>query len=557
MARSDQPPTFATRAETFVAALAGSPWASMAAILVVALACFLPGFTTLPPIDGDEPAYVVAAREMVATGDYAAVRLQTDDAEWSPRGAYWIQAFTATLAGGEPPIWFYRLPSLAAAIAAALLTWWTALAFGRPVAALLAGLFVSASGVVGLEARLATPDAILLAATMLAAGALARVWLTRDGPTDDLVAALFWIGLGMGILAKGIVAPAIAAAAILILSLDRGSFHWLRALRPAAGLAGLFLIVSPWLIAVTLSILQGPGGGPSAEFLARIGVPFSFDAPPGTYTLLVPLFAGPAVTFFFLALRWIVVDVRRPVVLFSLALGGPLWVAAELVTAKMAQNILPAVPAIAILAGAAIDAGTARITGKISWFYSLGPLLWPPTIAVVIPAAFFFLEGTFPWFAFISFAAASVLGPVAWIWLRREKTQAAALMSVCTVVFIYLGFFGAIAPAFTSLRVGERVAAMPLSCAEPVFAVAGYPEESMVFVLGRGTRIVDGWRAADFLNSAGCRVAAVDTSVISSFRQRADDLGLGVRDQGRVAGFNLRKMRHVDIHLFVAEGLAR
>jgi hypothetical protein len=122
------------------------------------------------------------------------------------------------------------------------------------------------------------------------------------------------------------------------------------------------------------------------------------------------------------------------------------------------------------------------------------------------------------------------------------------------VFFIYLGFFGALLPSFESLRVAERVAAVPIPCSDPVYAVAGHPEESMVLALGRGTRIVDGWAAADFLNSTGCRVAAVDRSQIASFRQRTDDIGLAVTDQGTVPGFNPRKMRAVEIHLFTADG---
>jgi hypothetical protein len=125
-------------------------------------------------------------------------------------------------------------------------------------------------------------------------------------------------------------------------------------------------------------------------------------------------------------------------------------------------------------------------------------------------------------------------------------------MSVVTVFFIYLGLFGSLLPSFTSLRVAERVAAVRLPCAPPAWTIAGYPEESMVLVLGRDTRIVDGWTAADFINSAGCRVAGVDRSAIASFRQRADDLGLAVRDLDQVGGFNPRKMRSVEIHVFVA-----
>ena len=533
--------------------VARSPWGSMAAVFAVALLCFLPGFFSLPPIDGDEPGYAVAAREMVATGDYASVRLQTEDAEWRPRGAYWIQALAIAVAGGEPPIWVYRLPSLVGAIAASLLTWWTVLAFGRPRAALLAGLFISGAGVLCLQARIAAPDAILLAAIMLSAGALARIWLQRKGGTNDRSVALFWTGLGIGVLAKGVVAPMVIAIAVLLLTIERGEVTWLRRFRAGVGLAWLLVVISPWLIAVLLTIMQGTGGGPSGEFLARIGVPFALSAPPGTYALLVPLLAGPAVTYLFIALRWIVADLRQPIVFFSLALGAPLWFAAELVTAKTPQNILPSLPAIAILAAAAIDAGTARITGKISWFYSLGPLVWPPAIALAVPIAFYSLEGTVPWLAIAAFAVAAVLGPVTWSWLHRGRMVASAILSIVTVIFIYLGFFGAILPAFTSLRVAERVATVSLSCDDPEFAVAGHAEESMVFALGRGTRLVDAWAAADFLNTTGCRVAAVDRSQIASFRQRADDLGLAVVDRGRVDGFNPRKMRSVEIHLFVAE----
>src|SRR5690606_4170894 len=133
------------------------------------------------------------------------------------------------------------------------------------------------------------------------------------------------------------------------------------------------LIVAPWLIALTLTLVQGSGGGPSTDFLTRVGVPYELNAPPGSYALLFPLLVGPAATYIFIALKWIVDDLRRPVVFFSLAAGFPLWFGAELVTAKMPLTILPAVPFVAMLAAAAVDLGTARISGRISWFYSLGP----------------------------------------------------------------------------------------------------------------------------------------------------------------------------------------
>ena len=547
----------AAKVSDIVETLARSRWASVAAVVVVALACFLPGFGTMAPLDGDEPGYAVAAREMVATGDYVGVRLQTESAELRPRGAYWIEAFAVAVTGGDPPIWVYRLPSLVAAVAAAVATWWLALAFGSAPAALLSGLFVAASGVVGLEARLATPDTILLAAATLSAAALARVWLDRGSTADGLNAFLFWTGLGVGILAKGVIAPAIAAAAILILSFHRGEVRWLKRLRSGPGFVWLFLIVSPWLIALALTLLQGGGDEPSPEFLDRLGVPFALVAPPGVYVLLLPLLAGPCVTFIFLAVRWIASDLARPVVFFSFAWGGPLWLAAELVHNKLPQNILPAIPAVALIAGAAIAAGACRIGGRVSWFYSLGPALWPPLTAAAAPFAFFFLQGRVPIFATGCFVAAAVLGVISWLWIRRGEGVAAGLLSVVTVVFIYLGFFGAFVPGIGALRVGERIAATAaevVPCTRPIYAATGYPEESLVLALGPQTRLVDPWSAADFLNSAGCRIAAVDASQISAFHQRVEDIGIAVVDRGHVQGFDLRRMRAVDVHLFTTAG---
>jgi hypothetical protein len=42
--------------------VAGSVPASLAVLVLVALACFLPGFPSMPLIDGDGPAQAVAAR---------------------------------------------------------------------------------------------------------------------------------------------------------------------------------------------------------------------------------------------------------------------------------------------------------------------------------------------------------------------------------------------------------------------------------------------------------------------------------------------------------------
>ncbi|HVZ13547.1 MAG TPA: hypothetical protein VG894_03715, partial [Bauldia sp.] len=437
----------------------------------------------------------------------------------------------------------------------AMLTWWLAIAFGSSRMALIAGLFVAASGLVGLEARLASADALGLAASVLCAGALARCWLGRDA--TDIAAALFWTGLGLGIVTTGPVVPAITVVAVLILSIEKGSLRWLMQLRPGMGVVWLFVIVSPWLIAVALAVSQGVADGPSPDYLTQIGVPFHIEAPPGSYVLILPLLVGPAATFIFLGITWFMAELRRPAVLFAFAWGGPLWLAAELISVKQPQSVLPAVPAVALLAAAAIDAGATVIRGRVSWFYSLGPFIWPPLVAIVLPLVFFHLEGRMAWFGAAAFLVAAILGPVAWFWIRPPTMLASVLLSVATVVFIYIGFFGSFVPGLSALRVSQNVAALAAEvspCRSPLFAATGYPEESLVLALGPATRLVDAWSAADFLNIPGCRLAVVDRTQIPPFHQRADDLGLGVTDLGHVDGFDLRKMHVVQVHLFVAGG---
>ncbi len=547
----------ARQVEAVTDRVAGSPVLSLAVLFFVALACFLPGFFAMPPIDGDGPEQAVAAREMVATGDFATVRVQTDMQPWRPHGMEWLEAATLLLTGqSDPPVWVYRIPSLIGAIATVVLTWWTMLAFGRPRAALLAGVLVAASGVLGLQARLAAPDAMLVAATTLAAGALARLWLANDKPAPDAIPGLFWAAIAAGLLLDGIVAPAMAAAAVLALSVERGDVAWLGRLRPAVGVVIIAVAVLPWLSSIAaLSISDA--GSPDIAFLTRIGVPFALEAPPTTYALLAPLLAGPAMTFVFTGTPWLVRNARRPAILFALAWGMPLWLTAELVTDKLPQYVLPAIPAVAMLAAVAVDEGAAQIMGRISRFYSSSPLVWPPVIAVAIPAAFVALEGRFPVSAFVALVVAGVLGPVAWLWLRRDHGVAAVALAILSAAFIYLGFFGSIVPGLKSLRVADEIVAVArahVSCDDPRFVAAGFPEESMVLAAGRSTLLTDGSGAADFLDQHGCRIAAIDTSQISTFRQRADDLGLDLTERGRVHGFDTRKMRRLDIHLFLVRG---
>src|ERR1700674_314672 len=141
---------------------------ALAALVLLAVVAFLPGFFQIPPVDRDEARFAQATKQMIETGDYVDIRLQDEVRYKKPVGIYWLQAVTVRTASalGVPnaltTIWLYRIPSFLGAIGAVLLTYWTALAFVSRRPSLFAAAMMAGSVMLGVEARLAKTDAVLL-----------------------------------------------------------------------------------------------------------------------------------------------------------------------------------------------------------------------------------------------------------------------------------------------------------------------------------------------------------------------------------------------------------
>ena len=534
--------------ETLTVRLVASRPAAALAIIVVSLLSFLPGLTGLPPLDREEAYVAEAARQMVASGDLMDVQIVGEPKPLASIGAVWLAAGAGWLAGGDPPVWAYRVPSLVAGVAAALLTWWLALALVGPRAALLAGLFVAANIILAAEARIARPDAVLLAAIVLAEGALARLWLRSDDKRHTGLCLLFWASIGLGILLKGAAAPAIVAATLLLLALDRRSLGWMRRLQPIWGVPLMLVIAAPEIV----SVLAGAGSDAGGDLPPGLIGAFNPLAPPGTYTILLPALLWPGATFFLLAIPWLFDERRRPAVLFAAACAAPAWFGAELIAYKEPQLVLPALPAIALLAGLAADAEQILAKGRIRGFVSL----WLPFsgIAVFIsaPAIVYGIDGVVPFAAMVPLAIAAALGFVAWQWLRAEHAVAAAGLTVIAATIMNLGVFALILPGLVHTRLSDRVLDLgkSVTCGTARYASAGFVEPSLAFLTKSKVRFVTATGAADFLNQGSCRVAIVENRQLSSFRQRADDLGIALDVLGRVQGFNPGNGRWVNLRLF-------
>ena len=83
----------------------------LAALLLICVLAWLPGFFTLPPLDRDESRFAQATKQMLETGDYIDISLGGVPRYEKPVGIYWLQAAsTAALGSGTlNQIWTYRI----------------------------------------------------------------------------------------------------------------------------------------------------------------------------------------------------------------------------------------------------------------------------------------------------------------------------------------------------------------------------------------------------------------------------------------------------------------
>src|SRR5690606_7600266 len=124
---------------------------------------------------------------------------------------HWLQAAalqTAELISArdlDTRIYVYRIPSVIGAVGAVIATFWVAAMFVSRRAAVLAGVMMASSILLGIQARLATTDAMLLFMVVLCMGVLARAYLPPwdDAPPNPALPFVFWIALAAGVLLKG------------------------------------------------------------------------------------------------------------------------------------------------------------------------------------------------------------------------------------------------------------------------------------------------------------------------------------------------------------------
>ena len=545
---------------------AGSHRRAVAVLVLVSLLAFLPGFFQIPPVDRDEAYFAQATKQMIETGDYVDIRYQDDVRYRKPVGIYWLQAAvvkTASalgLANALTTIWLYRVPSLFGAVGAVLATYWCALAFVSRRGAMLSALMMAASTMLGVEARLAKTDAVLLFTVVAAMSVLARVYLSprRGDPRPGFgLLAVFWTALAAGILIKGpLILMVVGLAAATLAILDR-SARWLLALRPLAGIAWLFLLVLPWFIAIYARVgSQFLVASVGEDMLAKIAsAQETHGAPPGLYVLLFFATFFPASILAGLAVPAVWAVRREPVARFLLAWLVPSWIVFELVVTKLPHYVLPLYPAIAILIAGAVES---KVLSRRLWLVR-GVMWWfltPVILSLVAVIGAVVIDRDLALLAWPFFAAAIVCGLFAWQLYQDDGAELSFMRATAASILIAIGIYAVIVPSLTPAFPSVALAQVlhDSDCEHPIAATTVYEEPSLVFLAGTTTRFTGTEGAADFLRGGACRFAFIDARAEREFALRAEAIGLRYDRGPRIEGYNISVGKPITIAVFESAG---
>ncbi|HZT51775.1 MAG TPA: glycosyltransferase family 39 protein [Stellaceae bacterium] len=535
-------------------AAASRGWRPYALLALLCLGLYLPGLASLPVTDRDEARFAQATRQMLESGDLLDIRFQNEARNRKPAGIYWLQAASvAALSTAESDaIWPYRLPSLLGAAAAVLLTFaFGARLVGAEAALLGTGLLAASLGLV-VEAHLAKTDAVLLLCAVAAEGALAEIYRGARAARWPL---LFWAAQGAAILVKGPVVPLLSLLTLLALALADRAWRWLGRLRPLWGVPLACAIAGPWLVAIS----RATGGaflGDSIghDFLGKLlGAQENHGAWPGYYLVLLAITFWPGSLLLGAALGWAWRARRTTEARFLLAWAAPFWLVLELVPTKLPHYLLPAFPALALMAGrslTATDAAAPRwIVRAAGAVWSVASLLLAATLALAPPQLEVGVDVAGVAVALVILVYGAGMLRRAWRGLEPALAVRACLIALFTLPAALALEAPRLAPLWLSRAAAAMVAREHPPADAPLSAV-GYAEPSLVFLLGTRTELVSPDKAAARVVSARGALALVEGREDQAFRRALGARGWQAKAIERVAGLDYSNGRRMVLTLY-------
>ena len=182
------------------------------ALAVLAAAVYLGTTGALPLVGRDEPRYVQIGRAMLESGDWITPRLGGFHWFEKPVLLYWMVAAAFGAFGVSE--WAARLGVALCGLGSAALLWWMVRPISEGAARWSALVAASCAGMLAFSHG-ATFDIVLTFCIALASCAWWKSHLEPDAKRAKKLLALFWIGVGLAFLAKGLIAfilPALTLA---------------------------------------------------------------------------------------------------------------------------------------------------------------------------------------------------------------------------------------------------------------------------------------------------------------------------------------------------------
>jgi 4-amino-4-deoxy-L-arabinose transferase-like glycosyltransferase len=336
---------------------------------------------------GDQPLQLAYITDITINGHWAMQFLEDGTPAAKPPLYNWLAAVPVAIAGENPRDIDFKFPSLAAGLAALILTWSIARTLAGERAALVAGLLFTASTMFSKHVYFARTDMLLTALVVLQAYAALQ---TRP--------LLYWTAAALALLTKGPIGLLIPALSCSVYWWARGEFRerW-KQMRWAIGLPASLAVFAAWFAAAIAS------GGAAvfdqlvfAETLDRFSAHSSKSKENRHILYYIPHFLArmaPASLFSALALP----RVRRSA--HPLAFAGywlmVTFVFVSLIPSKRADRLFPLFPAACILAGWVIDRfdsdervrGTAAVLAFATIVFCAAGIALPPGPAIAVFAA--------------------------------------------------------------------------------------------------------------------------------------------------------------------------
>jgi 4-amino-4-deoxy-L-arabinose transferase-like glycosyltransferase len=411
----------------------------------------------------DEPRYAEIARAMAESGDWVTPRLGGQPWFEKPALLYWMGALATRLGLGDDRA--TRLPvALMSAAFLAFFYWRLKREFGPQPAEFATLILATTAGWVVLS-QVGGFD-LPLSATLGAALLLLLPWIQNPSPESRKLLPGFGALLGLSVLAKGLVGPALTAAALIPVTWQRGPRRVLRDLLHPRTLGPFCAVALPWYLLCYLRngsvFLEDFFWRQHWDRLADESIqhvqPVWFFVPVLLIALLpwTPLLVVPPS-----------LETRKdPRVRFLGAWAVSTFVIFSLATNKLPNYLLPMLPPLAALGGLALAERKAVWAPLAAGAALLGLM---PVAASLLPVALAqgLLEAWPPerisllWLGLTGLAvvAVAILG------LRKQRRAAVAVLAACAAIsFVFLKLQ-------TFPAVSERAGVRPLwSQIEPQLA---------------------------------------------------------------------------------------